>query len=75
MVGLSSGIEIILSNSVDSYPIGPRQGVKALMLGGERFLVHISIERIQSGLARLLDKKWFVGVIATTTTFYVDLGW
>ena len=37
-------------------------------------MLHISVGRMWSGLERLLEKRWFVGVRATTTISFVDIG-
>ena len=68
-VGLISRIAIIQSNSVDRAPTGPCKVSKALMLGGDRLWMHISVGRMRITSARLLEKRWFVGVRATTTMF------
>ena len=73
-IGLSSGLGITQSNSVDRSPTGHQQSNNAFMFGGCRFLVQISVVRMWSLLARLSKKMWFVAVRATTTTFFIDIG-
>ena len=36
--------------------------------------MQIRIGRMWSGLARLSENRWFVGVRETTRTFFVDIG-
>ena len=68
-VGFTSRLAIIQSNSVNRNTTGPWKGIKASMLGVGRLLVQISAVRMRSRLARLLEKRWFIGVRATNTTF------
>ena len=53
LVGPRNGIAIIRSNIVERDTTGNRKDVNALMLRGSWVLVHISIGRMRSGLARL----------------------